>query len=65
MIRQSRTEFYICVRLRETDTLEVRLPKGTGAYKWAKAINALREAIAEYGPAYKCVMEPVEYEVHG
>jgi hypothetical protein len=64
MLRQSRDAFYVCVHAREGGHLEVRLPSGGfGAFTGAEAAGkALVGAIEKYGPAFRCVIEPVEFE---
>jgi len=62
-ILQSRSAFYVCIRIRRGRVLEARWPPGGGAYKNIEAARkGIVEAIEKYGPEYHCVIEPVEYQ---
>jgi hypothetical protein len=58
---QSKTQFYVCVRLRDSfggdPWLVERIVAGGGP---SVVIKALTDAIDKYGPTHKCVIEPVE-----
>ncbi len=69
-VYQSKNEFYVCIRPRneighDSGTgLTARWPKsGFGAFQGIEAAHAAYcEAIDEYGPEYRVVIEPVESE---
>lgn len=69
-LRQSKTQFYVCVRLRDKHGgdpwLIERIAVSGGPHRAhaADAIGALAGAIEKYGPTHKCVLEPAEFETH-
>ena len=62
--RQSKIDFYVCVRLRDelgADTLMIeRIP--TSGIK--DAHKELKSAIDKYGPTHKVVIEPAEFDIY-
>ena len=63
-LKQSKTQFYVCVRLRDDwggDPFMVERIN-TGGIK--DAHKKLKEAIDKYGPTHKVVIEPVQWEVY-
>ena len=62
--RQSKTGFYVCVRLRDGWGGDPFMVKRIAATGIKDAYKALTDAIDKYGPTHKVVIEPAEFGIY-
>jgi len=62
--RQSKNEFYVCVRLRDEHGGDPLMIERIPATSIRNAHKKLKDAIDKYGPTHKVVIEPAEFAIY-